>query len=101
METKLMKDILEVAKIHPDEIQYVEAHGTGTLVGDPIEINALEKAFCEGRKEPLLVGTIKSNIGHTEASSGTIDKIHIIETVIHFVYEVCGFYMNKYGYRDL
>lgn len=75
METKIMKDILELTKIHPDEIQYVEAHGTGTAVGDPIEINALEKTFCEGREKPLLVGTIKSNIGHTEASSGMINAI--------------------------
>ncbi|KAG8183232.1 hypothetical protein JTE90_014407 [Oedothorax gibbosus] len=78
METQIMKDVLEEAKVRPDEIQYVEAHGTGTQVGDPIEINSLDTAFCEGRTEPLLVGTIKSNIGHTEACSAICGMIKAI-----------------------
>lgn len=70
MEVLLMNDTLKEAGLRTDEIEYVEAHGTGTLVGDPIELNSLDEVFCRNRKRPLLVGTIKSNIGHTEAASG-------------------------------
>ena len=51
-------------------VSYVEAHGTGTKVGDPEECSTLDKVFCTNRKEPLLIGAVKSNMGHSEASSG-------------------------------
>lgn len=44
--------------------------GTGTRVGDPEECNTLDKVFCAGRGEPLLIGSVKSSIGHSESSSG-------------------------------
>jgi acyl transferase domain-containing protein len=58
---------------------YVEAHGTGTQTGDPLEISAISAAFeTAGRNErPLLVGSIKSNIGHTEAASGLASVIKV------------------------
>ncbi|KAG8183231.1 hypothetical protein JTE90_014406, partial [Oedothorax gibbosus] len=84
MEVKIMLDTLKAANLQPDDIDYVECHGTGTPVGDPIEINSLEKSFCQGnRKKPLFVGSIKSNIGHTEATSaicGMIKSIFAFET---------------------
>jgi acyl transferase domain-containing protein len=60
------------AGLDPTETGYVEAHGPGTKVGDPIEATALHNVFGEGRsvRQPLLVGSIKSNIGHLESSSG-------------------------------
>ncbi|CAG7825166.1 unnamed protein product [Allacma fusca] len=67
---QLMKELYAEAKINPLEVAYVEAHGTGTKVGDPKEIASLAAVFCNGRKEPLLVGSVKTNIGHTEAVSG-------------------------------
>ncbi len=56
----------------PDEIVYVETHGTGTPLGDPIELGALSAVFAPGRpgSQPLLIGALKSVIGHTEAASG-------------------------------
>ncbi|XP_035722529.1 fatty acid synthase-like [Vespa mandarinia] len=51
-------------------VSYIEAHGTGTKVGDPEKMNAIDHIFTEGRTKPLKVGTIKSNIGYTEAASG-------------------------------
>ena len=51
-------------------VNYVEAHGTGTRVGDPEELNAIDKVFCPGRKTPLKIGSGKSNFGHAEPASG-------------------------------
>ncbi|KAH6608313.1 hypothetical protein Trco_004626 [Trichoderma cornu-damae] len=58
--------------LQPEEVGYVEAHGTGTLAGDSAELEGISKVFCQGRDadSPLFVGSIKSNIGHTECVSG-------------------------------
>jgi acyl transferase domain-containing protein len=70
----LMRSIYTRAGIDPKDTGYVEAHGTGTKVGDPIEATALHKIFGEGRtaRNPLFIGSVKSNIGHVEAASGKI-----------------------------
>ena len=74
---KLMRDVYKTAGINPSQTGYVEAHGTGTKVGDPLEAKALKAVFGEGRtaKQPLLVGSLKSNIGHLEGSSGVVSVI--------------------------
>ncbi len=60
------------AGIEPREVDYVEAHGTGTLLGDPIEARALGTVLGRGRAAdaPLLIGAVKSNLGHLEAAAG-------------------------------
>jgi phthiocerol/phenolphthiocerol synthesis type-I polyketide synthase C len=60
------------AGIEPSEIDYLEAHGTGTAVGDPIETRALGEALGQHRPKnhPLLIGSVKGNVGHLEAASG-------------------------------
>jgi phthiocerol/phenolphthiocerol synthesis type-I polyketide synthase B len=60
------------AGVEPREVDYVEAHGTGTLLGDPIEARALGTVLGRGREQrsPLLIGAIKSNLGHLEAAAG-------------------------------
>ena len=61
----------------------MEAHGTGTKVGDTQEINVVADVFCSnGRKGPLLIGSIKSNMGHPEPASGTylvINRYNLID----------------------
>lgn len=68
------------ANIDPSDVSYIEAHGTGTTIGDPIEIHALGKFFKETNSDPdnkVLVGSIKSNVGHllTAASGAGLAKI--------------------------
>lgn len=67
---RLMKETYAEAGVNPIEIQYMEAHMTGTPAGDPVESQAIVEALCEGRSEPLLIGCLKSNMGHTEGASG-------------------------------
>lgn len=70
MQGKLLENFYKEVGLSPSVLDYIEAHATGTKVGDPEEVNALDKALCTGRKEPLWIGSIKSNLGHTESASG-------------------------------
>lgn len=70
MQQKLLNEFYDELGMDPSTIDYVEAHCTGTKAGDPEECDALDKVFCKGRKEPLLVGSVKSNMGHSESTSG-------------------------------
>lgn len=77
---KLIRTAVENAEIEPDNIGFVEAHGTGTGLGDPIEIRAMVSALCENRleKNPLIIGSVKSNIGHTESAAGIASLIKTV-----------------------
>ncbi|MFG2193633.1 SDR family NAD(P)-dependent oxidoreductase [Streptomyces sp. NPDC048639] len=68
----LMRDALASAMLEPGDIGYVEAHGTGTSLGDPIEMGSINSVFAEARTadDPLVVGSVKTNIGHMEAAAG-------------------------------
>ena len=67
---RLMKETYAQAGVDPLDVKYMEAHMTGTPAGDPVESQAIMEALCENRKEPLLMGCLKSNMGHTEGASG-------------------------------
>lgn len=77
MQQKLLSEFYEEVGVDPAELAYVEAHSTGTVVGDPEECQALDNVFCKTREKPLLVGSVKSNIGHSESTSGvcSISKV--------------------------
>ncbi|KAH8900188.1 ketoacyl-synt-domain-containing protein [Thozetella sp. PMI_491] len=70
----LIKEVYRNAGIDPLECGYVEAHGTGTKIGDPTEAGAIYRAIGQGRtsRDPLYIGSVKSNIGHLEAASGIV-----------------------------
>lgn len=69
---KSIEDALKKSGLNASDIEYVEAHGTGTPVGDPIECNALGEIYGQKRKsgDPCIIGSVKSNIGHTESAAG-------------------------------
>ena len=68
---------LRRAGVQPNEVGYVEAHGTGTPVGDPVEVRALANALASERPatNPLVIGSVKTNIGHLEAGAGVAGLI--------------------------
>ncbi|MFB7717910.1 SDR family NAD(P)-dependent oxidoreductase [Nocardia sp. NPDC056100] len=72
LQEALAKSVSRRAGIAPHEVTYVEAHGTGTPVGDPLELRAIGRAYgqVEGRTAPVGVGSVKGQLGHTEAASG-------------------------------
>jgi acyl transferase domain-containing protein/acyl carrier protein len=81
----LLRAALNKADLQPGDIDYVEAHGTGTPLGDPIEVEALGAVMCEGRSatRPLAIGSIKTNIGHSEAASGLAGLLKVVMALRH------------------
>lgn len=74
---RAMLDACNRSGIKPEQIQYVEAHGTGTPIGDPIEATAIGEVYGSGDSgnQKCLIGSIKTNIGHTEAVAGVVGLI--------------------------
>lgn len=85
-QSKAFQDALQAAHCTADDIDVLEAHATGTLGGDAIELAAIYRTFGQRTTaEPLLVGSCKPNIGHTEAPSGLIGVIKILMALKHGV----------------
>lgn len=80
---RVIRLALENAGLSPREVDVVEAHGTGTTLGDPIEAHALMATYGQDRPsdEPLWVGTLKSNIGHSQAASGIAGIIKLVQAM--------------------
>lgn len=70
MQSELFERFYMDIGVDPNSVAFVEMHCTGTIVGDPVECTSVDRVFCRDRDEPLLVGTIKSNMGHAESASG-------------------------------
>ena len=81
----VIKRALEQAQLSASAVNYIEAHGTGTPLGDPIEVGALVSVFGEHRSsnDPLVVGSVKTNIGHLEASAGIASTIKVLLSLKH------------------
>ncbi|XP_016956349.1 fatty acid synthase isoform X1 [Drosophila biarmipes] len=75
VQEKLLDQFYKDIDHKPSELGYLEAHSTGTVVGDPEECKAIDNVLCSQREKPLLVGSVKSNVGHSEAASGICSLI--------------------------
>jgi phthiocerol/phenolphthiocerol synthesis type-I polyketide synthase B len=79
----VLRRAYDIAGVSPLDVDYVEAHGTGTFLGDPIEARALGTVLGRGRPAhaPLLIGAVKSNLGHLEAAAGIAGFIKTVLAV--------------------
>jgi acyl transferase domain-containing protein len=84
-QAKAMLEALSRSGVEPDSIGYVETHGTGTVIGDPLEIEALGRAFRTGtdRTQYCAVGSVKTNIGHVEQAAGVAALIKAALALYH------------------
>jgi acyl transferase domain-containing protein/NADPH:quinone reductase-like Zn-dependent oxidoreductase/NAD(P)-dependent dehydrogenase (short-subunit alcohol dehydrogenase family)/SAM-dependent methyltransferase/acyl carrier protein len=84
-QARLVRDACADAGVVPSQIGFVEAHGTGTAVGDPIEAHALAEALCQDRAEeaPLLIGSVKTNLGHLETAAGVAGLVKALLVLKH------------------
>lgn len=82
---RVITDALRMAGVSGDEVQYLEAHGTGTPLGDPIELQAASAVLAVRRagKAPLLVGSVKTNLGHLESAAGMAGLIKVVLSLQH------------------
>jgi acyl transferase domain-containing protein/thioesterase domain-containing protein/acyl carrier protein len=81
-QVEVILEALGVAGVASASIDYVETHGTGTPIGDPIELSALGQAFA-GRKQPLKIGSVKTNIGHLDTAAGMAGLLKTVLTLGH------------------
>ncbi|MBI3243489.1 MAG: acyltransferase domain-containing protein [Chloroflexi bacterium] len=81
----VIREALANSGVAPHEVSYAEAHGTGTSLGDPIEVRALGAVLGQGREaaNPLMIGSVKTNVGHLEAAAGIAGLIKAVLALQH------------------
>jgi polyketide synthase PksL len=79
----LVEDVLQRARIDAESIGYVEGHGTGTQMGDSLEVRALSRALRGRKPQSCVLGSIKSNLGHTESAAGVLGVTKVLLQMRH------------------
>ena len=79
----MLRDALKDAGIEPHQVDFIETHGTGTPLGDPIEVSAIGRVFCEGRENALYLGAVKANVGHLDSAAGIAGLIKVVLSLQH------------------
>lgn len=84
-QASVIEEALALSEVEPQTVTYIETHGTGTSLGDPIEVAALTQAFrTQTRaKNYCAIGSLKTNIGHTDAAAGVAGLIKTVLALEH------------------
>ena len=84
---RVIEEALSEAGVAPSEVDYLEAHGAGSALGDPIEVQAAAAVYGNGRDgdRPLLIGSVKTNVGHLESAAGVAGLIKVVLAMRHGV----------------
>ena len=87
----VLRAALAASRLEPADIDYIEAHGTGTALGDPIELDALSQVFGErDGAAPLVLGSVKTNLGHLESAAGIAGFIKTVLSVRAWAYSAAS-----------
>lgn len=84
-QTAVIQAAIENSGVNPEKISYIEAHGTGTRIGDPVEIEAIKKAYEKytDKKQFCGIGSVKTNIGHLQTAAGIASLIKLVLSLNH------------------
>ncbi|MGD2088424.1 MAG: polyketide synthase, partial [Candidatus Aminicenantes bacterium] len=82
-QTEVIRMAYHIAEVNPETVTYVETHGTGTIIGDPIEIEGLSRAFNTDKRHFCAIGSVKTNVGHTDTAAGITGFIKAVLALQH------------------
>jgi acyl transferase domain-containing protein len=82
-QAEVVRTVQHISKVEPNTVSYIETHGTGTVLGDPIEIEALKKAFNIKKTGSCRIGSVKANIGHLDTAAGVTGVIKTVLALVH------------------